>query len=73
MLRLVLAPRPPSWSFGTKSSVAGADVSPGSSSCVIGIEVRHEASEPSSSSYIVIKPMAIVGIPVPLDALVDLH
>jgi hypothetical protein len=46
---------------------------PGSSSCVIGIRVMHEASEPSSSSYMVIKSMRIVGIPIPLDTLVYLH
>jgi hypothetical protein len=72
VLRVVLSPRPSSWGFGTKSSEVGAYVSPGSSSRVIGTGVMHEAYDPSSSSYMVIKSMSIVGISVPLDALIDI-
>ena len=64
--RVVLASRSPSQGFQTKSSEVGANVSPGSSSCVINTVVMCEASEPSSSSYMVIKYMRIIDRPVSL-------
>jgi hypothetical protein len=59
--------------FWIKASEVGLDVSPSSTSFVIGIEVMSETYELSSSSYMVIKSMRIVGTPIPLDALVILH
>jgi hypothetical protein len=71
--RVFLASWSPSLGFGIKKSEVREDVSPGSSSCLIGTGVMCEAYEPSSSSYMVIKSMRKVGIPVPLDALANLH
>jgi hypothetical protein len=68
-----LASWSPSWGFGIKTSKVGAVVSPSSSSCVIGTGVMRETSEPYSSSYMVIKSMRTIGIPISLDTLADLH
>jgi hypothetical protein len=71
--RVLIASWSPSWVFGIKALKAGADVSPGSSSFVIGIGVMHETYELSSSSYMVIKSMRTLGTPILFDSLVILH
>jgi hypothetical protein len=71
--RVLIASWSPSWVFGIKSLNVGADVSPGSSSSVIGIGVMHETYELSSSSYMVIKSMRTLGTPIRFDSLVILH
>jgi hypothetical protein len=70
--RVFLASRSLSWGFQTKSSEAREDVSPGSSSYVISIGVMCEAFDPSSSSYMVIKSIRMIGISIPLDAFAEL-
>jgi hypothetical protein len=64
--------RSPSCGFGTTSSAVGAYFSPSSPSCVIETGVMCESSDPYSSSYMVIKYMWELGIPIPFDALADI-
>jgi hypothetical protein len=72
--RVFLASWSPSYVCGIKTSETREDVSHGPSSCVlIGTGVMRESFEPSSSSYMVVKSMRIVGIHIPLDSLADLH